>query len=456
MKYFIFLLVLLPIFSIGQVYNIRANASSGSNPTLSVTPGTLTLTSVINAQGGSQIYSLTGSNLGTNVVAVGPLAGYVVSKDNITFTTSVTVTPSAGNVAQTIYVALSSSNSSAGTVNGNLPNIVTGVSEVDVVCSGTVSGTSMSVAPTSITGLNSVAGVAGSSQTVAITFANLVGNITVTSFTPVELSTDGSTFFGSGSPITFSTGSPKTVFLREASSGVAGAVSGNVTIATSGVSTINLPVTGTISSGARDTGRFVFSLTSYSPPSGFTDVFGDPATGIRTGTSGVMSFSTIATANWPPFTGPTCAFDAFGFLTGSTVIGFPDPILGHAFFTISFTGGHQADSTTLGFGTPQYQITGLSNTKTYTVKATASINKSSASFASTNRYWLSNGTTNYLATPSDNAAAFLFTADNNTTRFMTWTGVVPDGTGKIKGYLWTISGQEACEIEAIEVFQTTP
>lgn len=107
-------------------------------------------------------------------------------------------------------------------------------------------GPALGVSSQTVTGVNGVAGTAGTPINVTITFANLTGNVTVTPFSPVEVSIDaGSTW--STSAVLFSTGSPITLKIRTTSSASAGAVSGTINITAAGVSAVPLTVTGTVS-----------------------------------------------------------------------------------------------------------------------------------------------------------------------------------------------------------------
>src|ERR1700753_3938524 len=72
-----------------------------------------------------------------------------------------------------------------------------------------------------------------------------------------------------------------------------------------------------------DSAKFVFMTTSHAVPGvGRTAVFGNPNTSVVTGTSGRYSITTVATANWPGFSG-SCSYDNLGML-GATF--FPDSV----------------------------------------------------------------------------------------------------------------------------------
>lgn len=415
MKYLIYLFLLLPLFSIGQVYNIRSTASSGISPTLAATPNTLTCTSVINFQGIAQSYLLTGSNLGINNVVVTAPSGYVVSLDNSAFAGLVTVIPSAGNVNIVIWVALASSNSIPGSKNGAVTNVVSGVPTVNVTCTGTVAGPSISASPNVITNLNSVIGSAGIAQSSIITFANLTSNIIVTTFSPVEISLDNITF--SGSTITISTASPKTIYMRESASAPAGAVGGSINLIATGAST-SITVSGTVSSIiVHDSAMFNTSLGTISGGTGWTNLSGDPgsAGSIRTTsvTNGTTTFgiNTVATTNWTAFGGANAFAN-----NGINVAGFFPAAVTFQNYYQAYNGVPH-DSTHA-----QFALTGLNIAKLYTISVSGS---NQFTNPSTSDYYVSGAL-------SPSTYGFQVLANfNNSANGVTFLHVQPDGTGKI-------------------------
>src|SRR5258708_20204224 len=66
---------------------------------------------------------------------------------------------------------------------------------------------------------------------------------------------------------------------------------------------------------AQTTASFNFSLAAH-PVTGWVNVAGDPSTAIRTGVSGGITISSIATANWAPYNS-VAAFDGGG-MSGAT------------------------------------------------------------------------------------------------------------------------------------------
>src|SRR5258708_20863821 len=75
---------------------------------------------------------------------------------------------------------------------------------------------------------------------------------------------------------------------------------------------------------AQTTASFNFSLAAHTG-SGWVNVAGDPSTAIRTGVSGSVHISSVATANWAPYNS-AAAYDGGG-MSGATF--FPAAVSTH-------------------------------------------------------------------------------------------------------------------------------
>lgn len=250
-KFILYFLLALPVCLNAQIVNIISCAAPVSlTPTWTGSPlSIIGLTSVSGSQGGPLTYTVFGTNLFGNVATITAPAGFLISKDNITYSGSVNITPTAGTINQLIYVVLASANTPA-TYTGNITNADGGalVAPFNVALNGVTGvSASMGVSPTTFTGVNSVAGSAGGTHTFVVTWTGTTP--IVTPFTPIEVSQDGGSTY-STSPINLLSGSPKTVTFRNAASASPGAVSGNIGVSGTGVTTVNVGVTGLVSSGS--------------------------------------------------------------------------------------------------------------------------------------------------------------------------------------------------------------
>jgi len=181
--------------------DVAYSATVTAVPTLIVNPTSLTgFTSITGSLGGSQSYSLTGTALTGNITVQSP-AGYKVSKDNSSFAFQQTVVPVSGSISQTIYVALSDTNTIPGTYSGNIGNSGGGATTKNVTVNGTTSGAAST--PDSVkfqfdtTAANNVAGwtiVQGDPSKHII--SGTIPNTTIT-FTTVSTSNSNWGTFGS-------------------------------------------------------------------------------------------------------------------------------------------------------------------------------------------------------------------------------------------------------------------
>ena len=108
-------------------------------------------------------------------------------------------------------------------------------------------GTGPTISATgTLTSFTTSAGIASTAQTFAVTGSNLTENITVTAPTDFEVASDG-TNFGGTATITQSGGSASgTVSVRIKASALKGAKSGNITLASTEATSVNVAVTGTV------------------------------------------------------------------------------------------------------------------------------------------------------------------------------------------------------------------
>ncbi|NCY21705.1 DUF5011 domain-containing protein [bacterium] len=106
--------------------------------TMALSKSSLTgFTSVSGAASASQNYTVSGSNLTSNVVVTAP-AGYEVSLDNSTFSGSKTLVPTSGSLSGvTVYVRLSAS-AATGALNGTVTHVGGGATTQNLAVVGTV------------------------------------------------------------------------------------------------------------------------------------------------------------------------------------------------------------------------------------------------------------------------------------------------------------------------------
>ncbi len=229
---------------------------SAAGPNISVAPSVLTGFSYIYQNGPSseQNFSISGSNL-TGNISIAPPTHFEISTQtggSFTPTNPVTLTQSGGTVGNTtIYVRLTSGLATGDYNSEDITASSSGATNKTVTCSGTVNPQvpDISTSTTSLTGFSCVSGNASTSQNYTVSADYLTADVTVTAPDDFEVSTDNVSFSASvvltqsGGNIT---GEPKTVYTRIKASAPAGTKTGNITHTSSGATTRNVSVGGSV------------------------------------------------------------------------------------------------------------------------------------------------------------------------------------------------------------------
>jgi hypothetical protein len=175
------------------------------------------------------------------------------------------------------------------------------------VDNGTPSAPVLSVTPSSLSGFSTTIGTQSSAQTFTVSGSYLTANATVTAPTGYVVSLSSGSGYGSSVTVTESGGtiSATTIYVAIASSAPAGSPSGNVTVASTGATTQNVAVSGTVNPIVA---QFNFSATATSGGTGVTNFYGNPTTS--------LSFTNSATG-WTLVTIPAGWVTYDGFFGGS-------------------------------------------------------------------------------------------------------------------------------------------
>jgi len=272
----------------------------------------------------------------------------------------------------------------------------------------------LSASPSSIANLNGTAGTAGTPQTVTVTFSGTTINASAP--TNTEISKDSGATYASSQ--TLGSVSPVDLKIRTTAAAPAGSISGNLVLSGTGVSTINVPVTGTVAPlvTTPDSARFQFLITSSLLVPGWQGVLGDPSFAVLSGTiSGTtITYTTVSTSsgNWGQFGG--ACIGANNGVTNATI---PDmsnrgvmkeAVLSSNLYQTTnpqfISGGWKTDGTT-------YDIE-LSGTTQYSVSAVGSYNVRGSALNS----------------------PLAISGSGNTSSKATWTNLSPDASGNFTFY----------------------
>lgn len=336
---------------------------------------------------------------------------------------------SSGSGTLRVRVAASTAAGTYGPININFT--IGGVTVKTCSVTATVSNSAtLSASPTSITGLNGTSGTAGTPQTDTITFSGTTISATAPSNT--EISQDGGSTWNSSQ--SFSSSSPLALKIRTTAAAPAGAISGNLHLSGTGVTAVDVPVSGTVSSGVLAVAKFSFSKTTKSC-SGWNNVYGEPNISVLTGTDAAtgITFTSVATANWTP--NGSSGFDGNGTMSGT--------------FFNDCSGTSSApmyngwvNAAVYDHAKPQGVIGGCNPAKTYTIALTGVTQ--GGTLRRTDVYV--EGTT---LSPMK-----WFDAKANTSNGATFTGVSPDASGNIKIFVCAdASSPEQGHMDAFTVTQ---
>jgi trimeric autotransporter adhesin len=222
-------------------FSITPNGSATATPVLSASNTALVFGDQnINSNSAAQSYTLGGANL-TAGVSVNAIAPFSVSKDNVTFSNSISYTT--GEVATSPLVYVRFSPTAAGSASGNIINTSTGASAVNVAVSGNGLSSILTVNQTAFdfgaqnTGTNSTA------QTFNLSATGLTDVVNVTTTAPFYLSKDNVTYSTSLVYTVAELATSKTVSARFSPT-AASTASGNISISSTGATTQNITTTG--------------------------------------------------------------------------------------------------------------------------------------------------------------------------------------------------------------------
>lgn len=223
-----------------SAYSVVADPNA---PTMATNPSILSFgNQLVGTTSTLKTYTLTGNNLTADVTITAP-NGYEISLNGTDFDSTQTVSPVSGSVNQTIHVRFSPTAAQA--YNGNISHSSAGANTRNVALTGTGTNPAptLGATPATLTFSDQPAGTTSTAQSYTLDGANLTANVTVTAPAGFEVSLNGTDFAGSQT-ITPASGSVnQTIHVRFAPVAVQ-AYSGNVSNASSGVTTQNVAVSG--------------------------------------------------------------------------------------------------------------------------------------------------------------------------------------------------------------------
>jgi hypothetical protein len=179
------------------------------------------------------------------------------------------------------------------------------------------------------------------------------------------------------------------------------------------------------------TARFNFSLNP-APVTNWTNISGDPATGIRSGSSSGITVSSIAKTNWAAFN-QVCAANGGGVSNGTFFTG---GVMSNYWF--------QYDNYYAQFNAlvPQLLISGLNKDSMYTIRMTGT-------YGLTGPYELN--PIRYTVSGSIIYGYIDVNGDHNTSNGAVFNNIMPDANGTVKVYVNTYSNSNVASICGLQI-----
>ncbi|MDB5252894.1 MAG: Pectinesterase [Flaviaesturariibacter sp.] len=223
--------------------NVAVTGTVVPAPSLTITGTVTPFAQTIGNPSAIKTYTVAGANLVGNVTLT-VAAPFEISTDGVTWSTSVSLTPVSGTIAgSTISVRMNAT--TAGVYSGQIAHATSGAASVLLALSGTAVPPPALTVTQALTPFEHLRGTPSAVQTYTVAGANLVGNVTVTPPLRYEISLNGSTW--QTTPLTLApsagTLAATTISIR-LNGAVPGPYNGTIVHATSGTSSVLVPVTG--------------------------------------------------------------------------------------------------------------------------------------------------------------------------------------------------------------------
>ncbi|MBP7333855.1 MAG: hypothetical protein KA963_03990, partial [Candidatus Cloacimonas sp.] len=217
--------------------DVSITAGGTAAPTIIVSGSLSPFSTFTGTPSAAQTYTISGQNLTGNITVAAP-TGFTLSTDNTTFSTTLSL---ASDFSGTIYVRLTGV--SAGTFSGNIVHSSPGATNVNLAVEGTVTNPNPTINITAnLSTFSTQLGTPSASQSYTVTGLFLTSAISITAPTGFTLSTDNTTF---STTLSLASDFSGTIYVRL--TGVsAGTFSGNIVHSSTGATTQNLAVTGTV------------------------------------------------------------------------------------------------------------------------------------------------------------------------------------------------------------------
>ncbi|GAB4094014.1 pectinesterase family protein [Flaviaesturariibacter terrae] len=234
----------------GTTANVAVTGNTAAIPTIVASSSMGAFSQTLGSPSAVQTYTVRGFNLATNLT-ITPPANYEVSADGgatwFNSTTPLVLTPTSGGIGSTtITVRLNAPTS--GTYGGNIVHTSGTATVVNVPVTGITSGTPTLISNGTLGNFSQTVGTPSAVQTFTISGSALSSAVTVTPPAGYEVSADaGATWFTNSTPLSLTPASgtlATTTISVRLNASAAGTYNGNISVASSGATSLSIPVTG--------------------------------------------------------------------------------------------------------------------------------------------------------------------------------------------------------------------
>jgi hypothetical protein len=217
-------------------------------PYISTSVTTLALgTTNAGTAGSTQSYTVSGDQT-TAVTDISAPTGVEVSLNQSTWGQTAQITTTGTWGPTTVYARISAG-ASQGSITGNIAHTSTGLTTKNVSVSGTVTGPNISTSVSTLALGTAAVGNPGTTQTYTVSGFQTTAVTDISAPTGVEVSLNQSTWGQTAQITTTGTWGPTTVYARISASASQGAITGNIVHTSTGLTTQNISVSGTVNAG---------------------------------------------------------------------------------------------------------------------------------------------------------------------------------------------------------------
>lgn len=229
--------------AIGQAINLSTPPTISTNNTFS------NFVQIAGAPSAVQTYTVSGTNLSGNILLVPPPAFELSSDGGATWSgsTAPLIIPTVSGTISATTISVRLNAAALGTSSGNIMHLSAGATTVNVAVTGVTVPPPVITTAGTLTPFSQTIGAPSAVQAYTLSGATLLGNITINPPPNYEVSLDGSTWFGTTTPliITQTSGAIGTTTVRVRLSATApGSYTGTIIHSSSGVDK-SVAVTGT-------------------------------------------------------------------------------------------------------------------------------------------------------------------------------------------------------------------